>query len=165
MSLKQVIKQKQLLQQIACHELVLPGEPLIYCIKYRPGQRMHTTLFLRNKKWNSFIKSFFKSYYNTKTPVVVLVDFFVTPAEGTKVKEKDLINECIPATRAYEICDYLLAFLEMLHKVVINSYKQIVKIESNKFYSKNPRTVFKFMHWDTYVNLQNNDTNHTKTKS
>jgi len=116
-------------------------------------------------KWKSLLKCFFRSYYRTNTPVVVVVRFYVSPPSSVKIKEADLRKETVPALFSYEICDYLLSFLEMLHHVLINSYRQIVKIDAEKYYSSNPRTVFQFMKWDHYENLPNRNTVHTKTKS
>lgn len=146
-------------------ELVLPGEPMIYSIKYPIGNRSRASQYFRNIKWKSLLKCFFKSYYRTNTPVVVIVRFFVTPPDSVSLSFKDLSKESTPAVFAYEACDYLLSFLEMLHHVLINSYRQIVKIEVDKFYSNNPRTIFKFMKWDQYVELQNNNPLHAKAES
>jgi hypothetical protein len=157
MSLKQRIKKQRLMHPAVEAELVLPGEPMIYSIKYPIGNRSRASQYFRNMKWKSLLKCFFKSYYRTITPVVVIVHFFVTPPESIKISPKELSKEATPAVFAYELCDYLLSFLEMLHHVLINSYKQIVKVEVDKFYSNNPRTVFKFMKWDQYVQLQNNN--------
>jgi hypothetical protein len=65
---------------------------------------------------------------------------------------------------SYELCDYTLSFLEMLHHVLFNSYRQVVKLDVVKMYSKNPRTVVKFMKWDEYVKFQDQDTNNTKAE-
>lgn len=145
-------------------ELELPGEPMIYSIKYPIGNRSRASQYFRNMKWKSLLKCFFKSYYRTSTPVVVIVRFFVTPPESVNISFKDLSKEATPAVFAYEVCDYLLSFLEMLHHVLINSYKQVVKVEVDKFYSNNPRTVFKFMKWDQYVELQNKNSTHSESQ-
>jgi hypothetical protein len=164
MSQKQLIKKQRLMHPAVDAELVLPGEPMIYSIKYPIGNRSRASQYFRNMKWKSLLKCFFKSYYRTSTPVVVIVRFFVTPPESVNISLKDLSKEATPAVFAYEVCDYLLSFLEMLHHVLINSYKQIVKLEVDKFYSNNPRTVFKFMKWDQYVQLQNNNSVFPETK-
>ena len=166
MSLKQLIKQQRILTSGAVDaELVLPGEPLIYSIKYSVGSRTRSTQFFRDQKWKSLLKSFFRSYYRTNVPVVVVVSFFVSPPETVNIKSADLKKESVPAVYSYEVCDYLLSFLEMLHHVLINSYRQVVKIDVQKFYSANPRTVFKFMKWEHYVNLQNHNSIHSKGQS
>jgi hypothetical protein len=164
MSQKQLIKKQRLMHPAVDAELELPGEPMIYSIKYPIGNRSRSTQYFRNIKWKSLLKCFFKSYYRTSTPVVVIVRFFVTPPESVNISLKDLSKEATPAVFAYEACDYLLSFLEMLHHVLVNSYKQIVKIEVDKFYSNNPRTVFKFMKWDQYVELQNKNSPHSETQ-
>lgn len=167
LGLKQLIKRQKLLANAISSELTLPGEPLIYSIKYPAGQRSYSVQFFRNEKWKSLLKSWFPSYYNTKVPVVVIVQFFVTPPEKARVSKAELKKETVPAVFSYELCDYLLSFIEMLHHVLINSYRQIVKFDIQKFYSDNPRTVFKFMKWDQYVNLsnvQNTNSGHTQSE-
>ena len=164
MRLKQIIQRQKLLSKEGISaKLELPGEPLIYSIKYTLGSRTHSTQFFRDIKWKSLLKSFFRSFYNTNTPVVVLVRFYVSPPPSKSLRATDLRKETIPAVFSYELCDYLLSFLEMLHHVLINSYRQIVKIDVEKFYSNNPRTVFQFMKWDEYVNLQNNNSVNAKS--
>jgi hypothetical protein len=165
MSLKQLVKKERLLHPAVDAELVLPGEPMIYSIKYPLANRSRSTQFFRNMQWKSLLKSFFKSYYRTSIPVVVVVRFYVSPPDSVNIAYKDLAKEETPAVFAYEACDYLLSFLEMLHHVLINSYRQVVKIEVDKFYSTNPRTVFKFMKWDQYVQLQSKNTVYPKAES
>lgn len=165
MGLKGFIKKQKLLEQTASSELTLPGEPMIYSTKYNIANRSHSTQFFRNMQWKSILKSYFNSCYNTKTPVVVIVRFYVSPPSSIKISPSKLKKESIPAVASFEVCDYLLSFLEMLHHVLINSYRQIVKLEVEKFYSNDPRTVFKFIKWETYVNLQNKDTIHTESES
>lgn len=165
MGLKGLIKRQRLLAETASTELTLPGEPMIYSTKYYIGNRMHSTQFFRNMQWKSILKSHFASCYNTKTPVVVIVRFFVSPPSCIKISPGKLKSESIPAVDSFEVCDYLLSFLEMIHHVLINSYRQIVKLEVEKFYSNDPRTVFQFMKWEHYVNLQNKDTVHPKSQS
>lgn len=164
MGLKQIINKQKLLEQIVDGELVLPGEPMIYSIKYSLGSNTRSVQFFRNAKWKSMLKCHFRSFYNTKTPVVVVVKFFVTPPESESVSVKSLSTQKTPATRSYELCDYLLSFLEMLHHVLINSYRQVVKIDAVKIYSDNPRTSFKFMRWEEYVKLQGNNSIHTEAE-
>lgn len=165
MNLKKIIKQKQILDSGAVDAVLsLPGEPMIYSIKYCLKDRRTSVQFLRNMQWKSMLKCFFMSYYRTKIPVVLIVRFYVTPPSYDKVSKSDLKKETVPATRSFEIFEYLLAFIEMLMHVLINSYRQIVKIDAEKYYSNNPRTDFKFMKWDHYVYLQNNDTENTKSK-
>jgi hypothetical protein len=163
MSLKRLIRQQKILKSGAVDlELELPGEPLIYCIKYAIGARQRGAQFFRNEKWKSLLKCYFPSYYKTKTPVVLLIRFYVSPPSNVNVKVADLKKETVPAVHSYEVCDYLLSFMEMIHHVLINSYRQIVKVDVEKFYSANPRTVFKFMKWDHYDYIQNHHTLHSK---
>lgn len=135
-------------------ELTLPGEPLPYAIKFDVGKRMMDLSYFRNKKWMSMIKCFFKSYMNTDTPCVLFVRFYVSPPIHADVNRKLLYGDKNPATRSYEVCDYLLSFMEMIHRKLINSYRQIVKLDVEKYYSTRPRTVFKFMSWENYIGFQ-----------
>lgn len=151
MGLKQLIKQQQIQKLAASLEFTMPGEPLIYSIKYSLGSRTLTTTYFRNMQWKSLFKCHFNSYLSTKTAVVVIVRFYVSPPASLKISSRALKAEKTPAVKAYELCDYLLSFLETLMHVLINSYCQIVKVDAEKYYSKNPRTVFKFMKWDDYV--------------
>jgi len=165
MSLKQIIKRSKLLNNVVARELVMPGEPLIYSIKYPVGRRTRGIQFFRNMKWKSLLKAFFRSFYRTNIPLVVIVRFFVSPPDHVNVSSAVLRQESTPAVMCYELCDYTLSFLEMLHHVLFNSYRQVVKIDAEKFYSNNPRTVVQFMKWDEYVKLQSNNTLHSKAKS
>jgi hypothetical protein len=166
MSLKQIIHRAQLFNAEGIDaELTLPGEPMIYCIKFPIGKRRLPMQYFRNKQFRSLLKCYFLSYYKTKVPVVALVRFYVTPPDSVKIKASDLRKENVPATFSYELCDYLLSFLEMLHHVLINSYRQFVKIDVEKFYSNKPRTVMKFMKWDHYVNIYPHHTTDAKSKS
>ncbi len=163
---KRFIKQNQILLSGALHnELELPGEPLIYSIKYKVGNRSHSVQFFRNMKWSSLLRSWFRFQSNTKVPVVILVRFYVSPPSDVIITKEKLRRENVPAVRAFEISEYLLSFQEMLHHVLFNSYRQVVKIDAEKFYSSNPRTVFKFMTWDQYVKLQNCNSIHSSAQS
>jgi len=164
MSLKQIINRSKILNNVVDREMELPGEPMIYSIKYPVGQRTRGIQFFRNMKWKSLLKTFFRSFYRTNTPVVIEVRFFVTPPENVKVSTTVLRQESMPAVMSYELCDYTLSFLEMLHHVLFNSYRQVVKLEVVKFYSDNPRTLVKFMKWDEYVKLQSNSTDNPKAE-
>ncbi len=146
------------------NEMVLPEEPLIYSIKYQVGSRAKSMQFFRNKKWRSFFKCFFRSYMNSNVPCVLHITYYVSPPSYVKVSNKALKAEKTPATRSYELCDYLLSYMEMLHHVLINSYRQVVRIEAEKYYSSNPRTVFKFMKWEQYEMLKNNNTLHAESE-
>lgn len=167
MGLKQLINRQKIqkLQKAVSLELEMPGEPLIYSIKNPVGNRSHPLQHFRNIQWCSLLKCFFRSYYKTNTPVVVIARFYVSPPEKVRISAEELKKQRTPAIFAYELCDYTLSLLEMLHHVLINSYKQIVKLDVDKFYSANPRTILKFMRYDEYVQLQNNNPIYTKTKS
>src|SRR5574338_23975 len=165
MSLKSIIKRSKLLNTVIDRPMILPGEPMIYSVKYPVGQRTRGIQFFRNMKWKSLLKTYFRSFYRTNIPLVVIVRFFVTPPENVSVSAKVLSQESMPAVMSYELCDYTLSFLEMLHHVLFNSYRQVVKLDVVKFYSDNPRTEVKFMKWDEYVKLQSNHTNHAKAES
>lgn len=167
MSLKQLIRKQALAKEYAIvndYEFVMPGEPMIYSLKYPIGRRQHSDQHFRNKKFRSFLKCFFRSYLLERTPVVLIVKFFVTPMEGTIVSHKAMRSDKFPAVQSPEICDYLLSFLETLFKVLIKSYRQICKIDAEKYYSDQPRTVMKFMSYAEYVNLQDHNPDYAKTK-
>ncbi len=165
MSLKSVIKRSKMLNTVIDRPMVMPGEPMIYSVKYPVGQRTRGVQFFRNMKWKSLLKTFFRSFYRTNIPLVVIVRFYVTPPGNANVSAKALSQESTPAVMSYEVCDYTLSFLEMLHHVLFNSYRQVVKLDVVKFYSDNPRTEVKFMKWDEYVKLQSNNTNNAKAES
>lgn len=165
MSLKQLIKQRTILNKVIARPLEIPGEPMIYSVKYPVGQRTHHVNYFRNMQWKSLFKAQFRAFHNTNIPVVLILRFFVSPPSGMVVSRKDLSKESLPAVKGYELVDYVLSFEEMLLYVLINSYKQIVKLDCIKFYSSNPRTEVKFMLWDEYVKLQSDNTNDPKTKS
>jgi hypothetical protein len=165
LSLKQIIKEQQILRNTMHNEMVLPEEPLIYSIKFQIGSRAKSIQFFRNKKWRSFFKCFFRSYMNSNVPCVLHVIYYVSPPSYVNVSKKALKEERTPATRSFELCDYLLSFMEMLHHVLINSYRQIVRIEAEKYYSSNPRTVFKFMKWEQYEMLKDSNTVHSESQS
>ncbi len=165
MSLKQLIKQKLMLKEVIGQTFEMPGEPMIYSGKHPVGHRIRGVQYFRNMQWKSLLRSNFRSFYNTNVPVVLIVRFFVTPPSGVKISEKDFSQESMPAVKSYEVCDYILSFQEMLHHVLFNSYRQVVKLDSEKFYSNNPRTEMKFMKWEEYVQLQSDHTNNTKTES
>lgn len=158
MGLKRLIREQQLVRTgVIDAAMTLPGEPLIYSIKYPIQSRTHHLQYFRNAQWSAMIKCFFRRYLNTNTPVVINVRFYVTPPESVKISDAALKRERTPATRAHELCDYTLSFLEILHKQIFNSYRQVVRLDIEKYYSANPRTVFQFMTWDNYVQVQKRD--------
>lgn len=165
MGIKHLIKQKKILESgVINNEMTLPGEPMIYSVKYSLRKRRHSVQYFRNKQWNSIIKCLFPSYFNVQTPVALWVRFFVSPPEDHMLNSTALKNETIPAVRGHELCDYLLSFLEILHRVLIAGYRQFCKIDVEKYYSLNPRTVFKFMKWDHHVYNKNNNTADAEAK-
>lgn len=119
--------------------------------------------YFRNIQFRSILRCTFPFIRNA--PIVLLVKFYITPNENQNISPENLKKECIPATQPYEIADYLLSFMEMLKDVLFSSYLQIVKVDASKFYSKKPRTSFKFLTWNDYVKLQDNDTLHTQAQS
>ena len=170
MSLKQIIKEQTIMKEqglikagVMDNELTLPEEPLIFSIKIPIGARTHPLQHFRNQKFKGILRCFFREYLNTNIPVVIIVKFYVSPPSSVIIKPADLRKETIPAVRSYELADYVLSFTEMLHRNLIKTYTQIVKIDAEKYYSSNPRTVFKFMKWDHYVQIRN--TNNTKSKT
>lgn len=167
MSLRQIIKRNQILMQkdVINNEFVIPGEPMIYSVKYTLGERKRPATVFRNQQWKSILKCSMPSYYNTNTPVVLIVRFFVSPPSYVSLSSQVLKKEKTEAVRSFELCDYLLSFMEILHHVLINSYRQIVKIDARKTYSSNPRITFKFMSHAHYVQLQDNNTDNTNSQS
>jgi len=164
-NLKQIIKREILARDLAFNDFTIPGEPLIYSIKCRIGTRKRTSDYYRNIQWRSILKCRLAEYLNSKIPVVIFVKFYVSPPDHVKTDKINLRKENTPATQCFEVLDYTLSFLEILHKAMFSCYKQIVKIEIEKFYSSRPRTVFKFMKWDHYVDIQNNNPLRSKAKS
>lgn len=155
MSLRSVIRRAQLLKttNVAAAVLEIPDEPKLYSIRVSLGTRQLPESFFRCKQMRSILRSFFPVYWTH--PVVVILRFFCAPPSNVKLSAKALKDEKTPALFAYEINEYILSTLEMLHRVLFNNYKQIVKIDAEKFYSKRPRTELQFMTWEQYVELQN----------
>lgn len=153
MGLKSLIHRQELLAKMPEYEMTLPGEPLIYSVKYSLGARRSSVQFLRSKRWNVMLRCCFRAQLYQHVPVVILVRFFCTPPDYVEISPQDLKSDRVPATYCYELCDYTLSFIEMLHRVLIGSYRQLVKIDVEKYYSAEPRTVFKFMTWPRYVSL------------
>lgn len=163
---RQILRHEQILgHNPLCNELELPGEPLIYSIKYAPEKRRKPIQFFRNKQWRSIIRCFFPTYDRTKTSVVLWVRFYVSPPSHATVKKADVKKENTPAVHAYELCDYLLSFLEILRNTLVWSHRQYAKIDMEKYYSDRPRIVFKFMRWEHYVSmLKDQNTVHPESK-
>src|ERR1700753_802732 len=115
---------KKEIQKAATLELTIPGEPLIYSVRHTVAKRKHGLTHFRNKRLRLYIKCHFRSYWNSKTPLVILVKFYVTPLselQPAQVTKANLKAEKTPAPVSWELCDYLLSFLEMLHKVLYQS--------------------------------------------
>lgn len=162
--LKRLIALKGMVPEGYNYEMVLPGEPMIYSIKYRCGSRDLSGQQFRNRKFASMIKCHFTRARNRKEPYVILVRFFCTPLRPGLATLEELKAENKPAVASFEICEYLLSFQEMLFNVLYDYYKQIVKIDAEKFYSLNPRTTFKFMKWEHYEHFRNQGTVSPKGK-
>lgn len=165
MSLKNIIREQKILSNASASEFVIPGEPMIYSIKYVLDNNQRSSQTYRNEQWKSILRSVFKSYLSSKTPVVLCLTFYVSPPERENIAYDKLREEKTYATRSYELCDYLLSFQEMLLRVLINSYRQIVRIEAEKYYSANPRTVMRFYSVETYEKLRNKNPPRPKSKS
>jgi hypothetical protein len=166
MSLKQIINRNKAIQSGAIDaRLILQGEPMIYSIKYSVGMRRRGLNYFRNEQWRGLLKCYFNAYRRSKVPLVLIIRFYVSPPTGVKLSKSDLRKEKIPAVHCHELCEYLLSFMEMLLHVLINSYRQFVRIEMDKFYSDTPRTVFQFMKWEHYEHLKDNNTLDTQSKS
>lgn len=153
MGLKEIIRRKKLIEMFGHKmEITLPGEPLIYSIKERLSNRIDPKDHFRNRMHVPRLRCEFPAYFNPNSPVVLLVNFYVSPFPFADVSEKAVKSEAV-AVHAYELCEYLLSFMEMLSKTLVSTYRQIVKIDCEKYYSKEPRTVVKFMSWSNYENV------------
>lgn len=129
----------------------LHEEPMIYSARFNFGLRNLPPHFFRDKKWFSILRSVFPYYGNSNTPIVVIVRFYVPPPEGVNISYASLREENVPATLAQELFEYGLSFVELLRMTLFRSYRQIVKLEMDKFYSAYPRTEFYFLSWNSYV--------------
>ncbi len=168
MSLKQLIRRKKILEAIkdpGIPILEMPGEPLIYSIKSTVGQRIEYLDYFRNKQWRSILKCYFRNYLKAYTPTAIIVKFYVSPPVGHEISAAMLRREVVPAVYAFELCDYFISFLEMLHKVIIHNYRQVCRVDMVKLYSNNPRTTLQFMHYEEYVDVQNTHTTKAQAKS
>ncbi len=145
-------------------EFTIPGDPLVYSLKYPVGERTREMNYFRNRAWYSPLKCVFKQARNRNEPMVLFVRFYVPPIAGHKIRPRDIASEKVPAVHAWEVLDFTLSFLEMLKGSLILTYRQLVKIDCEKFYSKNPRTVFKFMSYTAYDAIQHNHSLYPETK-
>lgn len=145
---------------------VMREEPMIYSLKYSVGNRSTSVTAFRDKRYRSMLKCWFRYYNDHKTPVVILVRFYVSPLSYVKIDKKTLREEKTPAMRSHEMADYLLSLMQMLHMTLFGCYRQIVKVDCEKYYSDSPRTVLQFMSWNAYVKLlQDNNTAQAVTES
>lgn len=146
------------------YTLTMPGEPLIYSIRYSLGCRLNTAQYFQTKQFFSILKSVFLRSSDKKIPVVVIARFFVRPpSDFPSMSDKQL--EKIPAVEAYEVCDYLLHLLEIIRPPLLGSYRQVVKIETDKYYSNEPRIELKVMRYCDYENLYDRNTVLATSKS
>lgn len=165
MSLKSWYKKKKMLPGAVDLKVSLPGEPLIYSIKYAVGSRTFGVNVFRDRQFHSILRCYLNQQMNSAVPVVVIVTYYVSPPPWIDIEPEVLRKEITPAVHSYEICDYILSFLEMLRKTLFNTYKQVVHLQATKVYSDEPRTVFQFMRWCDYVELQNKNPLQPKSKS
>lgn len=173
MSLKSLIRNKIISKQIGPRvgdDLTLSGEPKIYSTKWDFSVRHRSLNYHRNLQFKSLLKCVFPAYIGykngkSKVPVVLFVRFYVSPPASVDIPANKLKAESVPASDTHELGEYFLSFIEMLHGVLINSYRQIVKVDMEKFYSDNPRTVMQFMRYEAYVELSNYNTLHAQTES
>ena len=163
---RQAIQRKLAMEaDVARAPMTIPGDPMGYCIRYQVGARTLPAQHFRKKQYTSILKSHFKFYYRPETPVVLILRFYVPLSVRAKFTKAQLKNDDVPAARSLELCEYILSFLEMIYKALINCYRQVVKIDAEKYYSNNPRTEFQFLKWDHYVQLYRKDTVNAKSKS
>lgn len=164
---KQVIQRSQQFNPAVWNVFTIPEFPMVYSLKYPIGKRTLDMKYFRKKAYASLMKCQMPAFvgdHGTK-PLVLRVRFYVPPFVHKNVPQKDVVTERVPAKYSYELCDYLLALLELLHKVLLDNYKDICKVECEKYYSNNPRTEFQFMTWENYGRLLNNDSLDPKSKS
>lgn len=153
MSLKRLIHYRKQFLEACNYEFTIPGEPLIFSFLYHTRKRWLADAHYRNVGWKSFLRCVFRGEYRFTRPVVVFVRFYVSPPNGIDIHTRTLKNEKTVATDAHELCDYLMSFLEMVKMALLKDYRQIVKIDAEKYYSDKPRTVMKFIRHETYVEL------------
>lgn len=140
------------------------GEPMIYSVRPPYRLRRSPLQYFRNKQYKSIFKCYFPEYAKKSIACVLIVRFYVSPGVDVSITREELKREKIPATRSHEMSEYVLSFLEMFPNVLVSSQRQFAKIDAEKFYSSNPRTVFKFMKWEHYVKLKADNTLDTKAK-
>jgi len=149
---------------VICQEFVMAGEPLLFSAGRPFGQRKLSIHHWERKKWAPFLKAIF-GIHKPKVPIVIVARFFVSPCEKISLKNAELRREKVPAYYAPELSEYILALLEILYYTSLRSYGQVVKIDAEKYYSDNPRTILQFFLWNDYVKLQIPNTIQTHAKS
>ena len=164
MSLKHVINRQRIINQVVNRALVLPGEPILYSIKYSLGNKSMPAQHFRNKQWYSILKCHFSAHNKKNTPIVLYLRFYLSPPEGVDISRGALEKESTPAVLCNELCDFGLAILESIRYALLHSYRQVVKLDMEKYYSSRPRIEMKFMKWEHYVKLQNNDPIYAEAK-
>lgn len=161
---KKFLNQLALKKAAVFSECEIPGEPMIFSHKLQHKARMLTINHVRGKDYGRILRCFYPRFSTEEIPVVVLVRFYVTPRKNAPAGWDEVRTDKVTATHSYELCDYLLAFLEIIKNALLKTYTQIVKIDAVKFYSKRPRTCFKIMTWSDYGQFQNNYTVDAKAK-
>jgi hypothetical protein len=162
------LREKEIVKTMGVKPLVMFGEPLIYSIKFSLGERRLPVQFFRDRQWRSRIRCWFSSHFGFYTPVVVLVKFYVSyqPLKTLKpLTDAQVASESIPAVHSWELADLEMSYLEALKFSLLTSYRQIVKLDMCKYYSKNPRTVMQILPWSHYVDLLDNYPDQTKSES
>lgn len=169
MSLKKIIARDKLRKKLKNQAIIVDEEPLIYSFKYSLNMRKLPVHHFKKKQWTGVLRSLADASYYTTTPMVLFVTFYVSPPEDEVISQSALKREKTPAVMSYELCDYLLSFMEMLYKVLIASYRQIVKVDMEKFYSDKPRTEFRLIRYKIYKskdsNAKDKDTDNTEGES
>ncbi len=148
------------------YKMTIPGEPMIYSTRIHISNRKrHDAQYFRNKSVKGMLKARFPAYKKDSMPVVLIATFYLEPLFDRCATNKELNADSKPACRCFELPEYILSLMEMIRPVLMFTYKQIVKIDVEKFYSNNPRTVLQFMSWEHYVYFRDKDTLNPETES
>jgi hypothetical protein len=148
------------------NEFTITGSPLEFTAFTEFDERLNNaTPRKRKRMFAPLIRSTMPTFNLSDTPVCLFVRFFVRPPDHVDVADELLEAETVPATECAELCEYFLSLLDFFRDVVIHSYKQIVKVEMDKFYSNRPRTVFQIMKFEHYVTYKDVRPIHTQSKS
>lgn len=146
----------------------LPGAPLIFSITLPFGARMLSRQHFKNTAVYSKLRAWFRKWQRRTIPVVLLATFYVKPFDhrNAKLTKKQLREEKTPATYSFELLDYTLSLIESLrHAELFLNPAQIVKIDVQKFYSSNPRTVFRYMRFEDWQHFYCKDPVNPKAKA